>query len=242
MRIIILGAFQDELTHIIHGFSGLKEHVISKCRYLSGQWNGHNVFIALSGIGTNAAAITTTILCERLQPDLIIFCGVAGGLKADQQIGDLVLANKIIDADLHLLPTLLKDTPYQSALIDPHTLKKIGSYYPAHATVLNLIEAFAFERLTQGSIVTSNTFPAPKSIFEEIKQFNCHAIEMESAGIYKAVEYYNVPVITIRSISNLLDEFGNDLGTKPDALQICSIRLAACLMQLLSHINQFGQL
>ena len=60
---------------------------------------------------------------------------------------------------------------------------------------------------------------------------------MESAGIYKVVEYYNVPVITIRSISNLLDELGNDLGTKPDALQICSERLAICLMQLLSHIN-----
>lgn len=239
MRIIILGAFRDELTHIINGFTDLKESVISKCRYLSVKWSDHDIFIALSGIGTSASAITTTILCERLRPDLIIFCGVGGGLRSDQHIGDLVLANNIIDADLLLLPTILKDTPYQNALIDPHTLKSISANYPVHTSISKIIATFAFEGLKQGSIVTSNTFPAPKSLFEEIRQLNCSAIEMESAGIYKAAEYYNVPVITIRSISNLLDEFGNDLGTKPDALQICSERLAVCLMQLLSHINTF---
>jgi len=237
MRIIILSAFQDELTDIINGFTNLKEITISKCRCLLGGWNEHDVYIALSGIGTSASAITTTILCENIKPDLIIFCGVAGGLKPDQQIGDLVLANKIIDADLHLLPTLLKDTPYKNALIDPHTHKNISAHYPVSAQISTIINAFVFENLKQGVIVTSNTFPAPKDLFEEIRQLDCSAIEMESAGIYKAAEYYNVPVITIRSISNLLDEFGNDLGTKPNALQLCAARLASCLTQLLTHIN-----
>lgn len=239
MRVIILGAFTDELTHIVNCFTDLTETVISKCRCLSGTWNYHSIFIALSGIGTSASAITTTILCERLRPDLIIFCGVAGGLRPEQQIGDLILANNIIDADLLLLPAILKDTPYKNALIDPHTLKDIHTNYPVHTAISNIITTFEFKNLKRGSIVTSNTFPAPKSLFEDIRPFNCSAIEMESAGIYKAVEYYNVPVITIRSISNLLDELGNDLGTKPDALQICSKKLAACLMQLLSHIDNF---
>ena len=192
MRIIILGAFQDELTHIIDSFTDLKKSVISKCRCLLGYWNTHEIYIALSGIGTSAAAITTTILCEKLKPDLIIFCGVAGGLKSDQQIGDLVLANQIVDADLHLLPIILKDTPYTKALIDPHTLKDISVFYSINTFIANIFDTFEFERLKQGSIVTSNIFPAPKSLFKEIKKLNCSAIEMESAGIYKAVEYYNV--------------------------------------------------
>lgn len=239
MRIVILGAFQDELTHIINAFPGLQERMVSKCRCLSGQWQDHDLFLALSGIGTSASAITTTIFCERLQPDLIIFCGVAGGLKLDQQIGDLVLANTIIDVDLHLLPTILKDTPYKNALVDPHTLENISANYPVHEALSSIIETFEFEGLKCGTIVTSNIFPAPKSLFEEIKQLNCSAVEMESAGIYKAAEYYNVPVVTLRSISNLLDEFGNDLGTKHDALQICSERLAKCLLQFLSHLDNF---
>ena len=240
MRIIILAAFRDELTSITKNFLELKETMISKCRCWVTQWNGHNIVISLTGIGTSASAITTTILCETLKPDLIIFCGVAGGLKSDQQIGDLVIANQIIDVDLHLLPALLQDTPYKNALINPHTLTPITTQYPIHHSLRHTISSFSFERLKIGTLVTSNTFPAPKSLFSEIKSLDCSAIEMESAGVFKAAEYYDVPVITVRAISNLLDDAGNDLGTKPDALEVCANRLALCLTEILNHMGTFG--
>ncbi len=240
MRIVILGAFQDELTTITKVFVNLKETMISKCRCLVAQWNNHDVIICLAGIGTSASAITTTILCEILEPDLIIFCGVAGGLQTDQQIGDLVLANEIIDADLYQLPAMLRDTPYKNALIDPHTLTPITAEYAIHHSIFNIISSFSFERLKTGVIVTSNTFPAPKSLFSEIKSLHCSAIEMESAGVFKAAEYYDVPVITIRAISNLLDDLGNDLGTRPDALMVCADRLALCLTAILHHTLSLG--
>lgn len=240
MRIIVLGAFKDELTHINGSFSDLKEVMVSKCRCLKGSWNDNEIIISLAGIGTSASAITTTILCEQLKPDLIIFCGVAGGLKLGQQVGDLVLASTIIDADLHLLPSILQDTPYKNALIDPHTLAPITAEYTVNASILAKFSSFAFEGLNTGIIVTSNTFPAPKSLFAEIKKLNCSAIEMESAGVYKAAGYYDVPVLTLRAISNLLDDAGNDLGTKSDALEICSKRLALCLTQILNHLIDPG--
>lgn len=81
--------------------------MISKCPCLIGQANGHKIIISIAGIGTCASAITTTILCETLEPDLIIFFGGAGGLHAEKKIGDLVLATQVIDVDLHLLPTIL---------------------------------------------------------------------------------------------------------------------------------------
>ena len=234
MKIVILGAFQDELTQIYNGFSDLHEIMISKARCLAGKWNGHDIYIGLSGIGTNAAAITTTMLCEKIQPDIIIFCGVAGGLKSDQKVGDLIVANQVVDADLLLLPDLIKNSPYKHALNDPHVLQPITTYYPVHSSLLNLMNALSFERLTQGIVVTSNAFPAPKNLFEEIKSLKCSAIEMESAGIYKAAAYFNVPVLTLRAISNLLDESGHDLGSTHDALKVCSQRLADCLMHVLS--------
>jgi 5'-methylthioadenosine/S-adenosylhomocysteine nucleosidase len=235
MRIVILGAFRDELTSIIKNFLHLKETMISKCRCLVAQWNKHDIIISLAGVGTSASAITTTILCETLGPDLIIFCGVAGGLKADQQIGDLVLANKIIDADLHQLPTLLPNTPYKNALIDPHTLTTITGEYILHSSLFKIISSFSFERLKTGIIVTSNTFPAPKILFSEIKRLGCSAIEMESGSVFKAAEYYDVPVITLRAISNLLDDEGNSLVTRPDALDVCTKKLALCLTAILNH-------
>ena len=236
MRIVILGAFRDELTSITRNFLNLKETTVSKCRCLLTQWNDHDIIISLAGIGTSAAAITTTMLCEAIQPDLIIFCGVAGGLKPDQEIGDLILANKIIDADLHQLPSLLRDSPYQNALIDPHSLTAITAEYELHESIFNTISSFSLKRLKTGIVVTSNTFPAPRSLFSEIKNLDCSAIEMESAGVFKAAAYYDIPVITIRAISNLLDEDGNDLGTSPDALRICADRLAVCLTTILNQL------
>lgn len=234
MRIVILSAFEDELTNILAHFD-VTEKMISKCRCWVAQWSEHDVIVSLTGIGTSASAITTTILCEQLKPDLIIFCGTAGGLKSEHQIGDLVLANKIIDADLHQLPVLLRNTPYQKALIDPHTLKPITLEYGVNPLIRDKLSSFSFERLTHGTVVTSNTFPAPKSLFAEIKRLECSAIEMESAGVFKAAEYYEVPVITLRAISNRLDTDGNDLGTKDNALAICAQRLASCLIPILKH-------
>ena len=239
MKIVILGAFQDELTKIYHGFLDLNEIMVSKVRCMAGNWDGHDLYITLSGIGTNAAAITTTIICERIQPDIIIFCGVAGGLKADQKIGDIIIANQVIDADLLLLPDLIKDSPYKNALNDPHTLEPITTCYHIHSSLSNLMNALSLERLTSGILVTSNAFPAPKNVFEQIKSLKCSAIEMESAGIYKAAAYFNVPVLTIRAISNLLDESGNDLGSTHDALEVCAQRLADCLIHVLSIENTY---
>jgi adenosylhomocysteine nucleosidase len=234
MKIVILGAFQDELTQIYPLFSNLHEIMVSKARCLVGKWGEDDIYLTLSGIGTNAAAITTTMLCESLQPDIVIFCGVAGGLKSGQKIGDIVVANQVLDADLLLLPDLLKDSPYKNALNDPHALQPITTSYPVHSSLLNLMNTLSFKGLSQGIVVTSNAFPAPANLFEEIKSLQCSAIEMESAGIYKAAAYFNVPVLTLRAISNLLDESGNDLGTTPDALEVCSQRLADCLVHVLN--------
>ncbi|MCA0404317.1 MAG: hypothetical protein LCH30_11110, partial [Proteobacteria bacterium] len=156
MRILILAAFENELETIAKHFDELKEIIISKCRCTRAQYNHHDIILSLTGIGTSAATITTTLLCEALKPDLILFCGVAGGLKAEQQIGDLILANKIIDIDLHQLPRLIQDTPYAKALKDPHLLTTIDFEYTPLPSITTTISQLKIDHLKLGTIVTSN--------------------------------------------------------------------------------------
>lgn len=235
MRLLILGAFEDELSIILKNFQRAEPVQLGSCRGWKVQYEEHDIVCSLVGIGTNAAAITTTVLCEHFKPDWIIFCGVAGGLKVGQQIGDIVLATKIVDADLLQLPKILQGTPYDKALTDPHTLQPIQTEYMADPCLVPLFDRLTQDRVQSGIVVTSNAFPAPKSVFAEIKSLQCSAIEMESAGLYKAASYYGVPILTIRAISNLLDDAGNDLGTAPDALTTCAHRLADCLQLALQH-------
>lgn len=238
MRILILGAFKEELNDIYNNFTELKETIIAKRRCLMTKQGTHEIVISLCGIGTTAASSTTTAFCETFAPDLIIMCGVAGGLDQSLEIGDLVLANKIIDADLYALSDILRDTPYKSCLTDPHTLQPISNEYEIETLVLKCASSVSLEGIKIGAIVTSNIFPAPKSLFENIQNMGCMAIEMESVGIFKAAQYYDTPVMTIRAISNLLDKFGADLGTKSNALSICSEKLALFLKAFLNNVSE----
>lgn len=58
---------------------------------------------------------------------------------------------------------------------------------------------------------------------------------MESVGVFKAAKYHEIPVMTLRAITNLLNASGDDLGTEVDAIDICSERIALFLNQLLSN-------
>lgn len=163
MRILILGAFQAELNSILKKFSDLKEKVIAKRLCFIAKKDNIEIAFSLSGLGTTAAACTTTALCEGFEPDLIILCGVAGGLEKDQRVGDLVLAKEVIDVDLHASQKLLKGTPYESCLTDPHTLEPTTSEYKVHPLVLEIGSSVQMPRLKIGTVVTSNVFPAPKN-------------------------------------------------------------------------------
>ncbi|PJD91310.1 MAG: hypothetical protein CK423_09470 [Legionella sp.] len=238
MRILVLSAFEDELRVIQSQCDHLQETMISKCRCWIKHTAEYSLLLSLSGVGTSAAAITTTILCEHFKPDLIVFCGVAGGMRFGQRIGDLVLADRIIDADLMQLPDILQDTPYRAALIDPHTLACVDYHYSVDSALLRACMPYVDEI---GSIVTSNLFPTPKHMYPTLKALDCRAIEMESSGIFKAAQYYATPVLTIRAISNLISEVGDDLGTPLDALSVCATRLADFFTQILPVIIQLSQ-
>jgi uncharacterized protein len=237
MRILILGAFQAELNSITRNFPDLQETIIAKRRCRITKKDNIEIAFSLSGLGTTAAACTTTALCEAYEPDFIILCGVAGGLEKDQKVGDLVLAKEILDADLHASQKLLRGTPYEPCLIDPHTLDPTTSEYKVHPLILDIGTSVPVDGLKIGTVVTSNVFPAPKELFAEIIKLGCSAIEMESVGVFKAAEYYGIPVMTIRAISNLLNVSGDDLGTELDVIAICSERIAIFLNGLLSNIH-----
>lgn len=240
MRILILGAFKAELTEILNNFDGLTETLIAKRRCMIAKKENNDIAISYTGVGTTCASSTTTALCEVFNPDLILMLGVAGGLDAEFKIGDLVLANKIIDADLFFLPRLLENTPYAEALLDPHTLQATTHEYSTYPLVLEVASSIPMTGSKVGIVVTSNIFPAPKSLFKDIKDLGCSAIEMESAGVFKAAQYYDIPVLTVRSISNLLDIEGNDLGTEQHALSLCAERLSLFLTAFLKKLPELA--
>ena len=92
MTLAILSALPEEQ----HGLAALLEdtQVVARAgrRFVRGHLHGQPLVLGLTGIGKVAAATTTTTLIEHLDVQQLVFTGVAGGIGAGVQVGDVVVA------------------------------------------------------------------------------------------------------------------------------------------------------
>lgn len=245
MKILILAAFKEELASFILAYPELKKLQVGTRTFLHTKLadlnsKQHDIFVSFTGIGTINSASRTATFCECLAPDCIIMCGTAGGLIPGQKIGDIIVSNKVLDIDLYGLRQALTNTQYEPCLTDPHSNKPHAVEFLSAPEILKLCSKITIPgiNIMPGILATSNTFPAPKEAFALIKKLGCAGIEMESAGAIVAANDYDIPVITIRGISNLLTADGKDLGTSEGAIHTCSERLAQYLAILLTKIPE----
>ena len=85
----LMGMFGKYTEETIHG------KVFTKTTYLN-----HDIVIVLAGIGKVNAAMATTLLVDKYQPDLIINSGIAGGYDRKLKTLDLVVATSIAYSDV----------------------------------------------------------------------------------------------------------------------------------------------
>lgn len=196
-----------------------------------------DIFFAHTGLGTEDTAISVTALLLQIEPDVVLMCGTAGGTNPEFKVGDLVIGTEVIHIDLHSIHEVLRDTPFAECLVNPNTSVALEVSWPADSSLLELCRNVSLPGIHLSKIFTSNTFPSPHHVFELITSLGGGAIEMESSGVCRAVQRLGgIPAISVRAISNLLDEKGADRGTPAGGMEMCSKKLSDFLMAALSQI------
>ena len=76
--------------------------------YYIGELNGVEVILATSGWGKSLAASTATVLIVKYGVEKIIFTGVAGAVKNDLKIGDIVIGKNYFYHDMDTRPIFPK--------------------------------------------------------------------------------------------------------------------------------------
>lgn len=183
-------------------------------------WRGHlhgqEVVAVLSGIGKVAAAITATLLAETFGVSQIWFTGVAGGLGAEVCVGDVVVAESLIQHDMdasplfpkHEVPGLgrsrLHPPPELTSLVHEgvgRALVDVHQHVPLHA--LGLPQP----RVHRGLIASGDQFVSSAADAETLRHHlpDVLAVEMEGAAVAQVCDAFGLPFAVVRTISDRAD-------------------------------------
>ena len=96
----IIGAMEEEVAKIRDCLKQVTVETKAGMRFHKGNLDGKEVVVVRSGIGKVNAAICTQILADDYQVSGIINTGIAGSLKAEINIGDIVLSSDALQHDM----------------------------------------------------------------------------------------------------------------------------------------------
>src|ERR1035438_10102382 len=105
MKIGIVGAMPQEIDLIREDFETDTVSEIAGRAYHEGRFCGVESVLVFSRWGKVAAASTATTLIERFAVDCIIFTGVAGAVSPLLNVGDIVIAYKLLQHDFDVSPS-----------------------------------------------------------------------------------------------------------------------------------------
>ena len=197
----IIGAMHIEVETIKSLMENKTVETVSGVDYIRGTLHGKEIVIAVCGIGKVAAAMCTQTMILKYSPECIINTGVGGSLSTKLAIGDIAVAESLVQHDMDTSP--LGDP---IGLISGINIVNI----PADEKVIDLlsegVETLDNVKGLRGVITSGDQFIAS----DEKKKFitdNFGAIvcEMEGASIAQVCYTNGVPFGVVRAVSDCAD-------------------------------------
>lgn len=169
-----------------------------------GTLDGRPVVLAESGIGKVNAALAATLLLDRFGCGGIVFSGVAGGVDPNLDVGDLVIAEHVIQHDYGAMVEGTLEVYRAGALPFPEFRGEVALRAD---TALIARAAAALGDAHFGTILTGDYYLGCGMTRERLfSSFGGKAVDMESAAVAQVAEAFGVPWLIIRALSDLAGE------------------------------------
>lgn len=198
----IIGAMDEEIKEILEGATIQETKVKASMVFNKGILEGREIVIVRCGIGkVNAACCTQILVCD-YHVDYIINTGIAGSLKNEIDIADIVLSSDVLHHDMDAT-----GFGYELGQIPRMETKS----FMADKRLIDIANACASRifddtKVFVGRIVSGDQFVSDSKRKEFIvKNFEGFCTEMEGASIGQAAYLNNVPFLIIRAISDKAD-------------------------------------
>jgi adenosylhomocysteine nucleosidase len=220
MAIGIIAALEDEIADLVSSIVDSQTHRIGMRDFYVGTLEGQQCVVVLARIGKVAAAATTVTLIREFGVTEIVFSGVAGGLASHVNVGDIVLADRLIQHDLDARPIfprheipLLRVTALESSARLRAELQSATHYFLSHELTQRVPQAVMQEfnltapQLHTGMIISGDQFIGLNQDADRLRQElpDACAVEMEGAAVAQICYEFDIPCAVIRTISDRAD-------------------------------------
>lgn len=214
--IAILSALAQEQRGLVELLQRPDKVLHAGREFWLGNLHGHNVVLALSGIGKVAAATTATALIERLGAQRMVFTGVAGGLGRSINVGDVVVGHDFVQHDLDVSPLFPRyEVPMYGKARFNGDMALTTALFEASRQALSaphLLQVYPEAKVHRGLIASGDRFVSNAIESNDLRttlQAAGHevlAVEMEGAAVAQVCHDYAVPFAAVRTISDRADD------------------------------------
>lgn len=202
-KIGIIGAMDEEVNQLKELMSDVKITKKAGMDFYEGNLYEKNIIIVRSGIGKVNAAICTQILIDLYDVEGVINTGIAGSLKNEINIGDVVLSTDVLYHDVDAT-----NFGYEFGVI------------PRMETSIFVADKYLLEKAKEasmlanenvgvfvGRVVSGDQFVGDKKKKGWIQdKFSGFCTEMEGAAIGHTAYLNQIPFLIIRAISDKADD------------------------------------
>ncbi len=251
----------EEVESLLSELSNQTSEVHGKRTYYKGRlFNTVDVVIVFSRWGKVAASATTAILVERYNCTEIIFTGVAGGVQHGLNVGDVVVANRLVQHDMNATPIfkrfeipLLGVTEFATSDVRREQLIKAATTFVAAAADddsvgLNIMISkeqrqkfhIAKPKVITGLVASGDKFFASKEDLDQLRNElpECACVEMEGAAVAQVCNEHDIPFSIVRVISDSADD-GADIDFQAFVKEIATVYSHGILELALTTSRQY---
>ncbi len=204
MKIGIIGAMEVEVRELKARMTEKKVVKKAGLEFCEGKSGNVDTVIVQSGIGKVNAGICVQILVDEFHITHVLNTGIAGSLKKEMNIGDIVVSTKAAyhDMDATVFGYQYGEVPQIGTPAFPadETLRK--------AAVEAVKQADPDIQVFEGEVVSGDQFVGTQAQKKEIlKHFpDAYCTEMEGCAIAQAAYVNQIPFVIVRAISDKADE------------------------------------
>lgn len=196
MRLGIISALAEEQQGLLEALQSPATRVHGMREYTTGKLWEIDAVCVLSRIGKVAAAMTAAILVEKFGVTHIVFTGVAGSGDAHVNVGDIVVADSLVQHDMDASPLFPRFEVPLTGL----------SRFATDVALTERLAAAAAKttRVHRGLIASGDQFIGSLEQIVALKTAlpDLLAVEMEGAAVAQVCFELGIPFAVIRTISD----------------------------------------